>query len=79
VDEALPFYAVAETSFGEQVDGILLEQSGANSFLHVVTAAGFQHHRFDSLQMQKMGQHQSRGTCSDDSDLGAHSDGGRSL
>ena len=53
----------------------LLEHSGANSFLHVVAAAGFQHHRFDSLEMQKMGQHQSRGTCSDNSDLCAHSDG----
>ena len=71
MDESLGLHPVADTHFGEQVDGLLLKNSGAHALFYVLAAAGLNYDGFDSVQIQQMGQHQSRGSCSNDPDLRA--------
>src|ERR1700733_10970885 len=61
----------AHTGVGEQVGSSLLEHSGADALFNVLAAASLDYNRFDSLQMEKMRQHQSRGARPDDPDLRA--------
>ncbi len=64
--------ALADARFDEQIDGALFEQSRANSLLDVFPAARFDDDGFDSLQVEQMGEHQSRRARPDNADLRAH-------
>src|SRR5881392_3470042 len=68
------FALQARTDAGlhQQVDGALLQNAGANTRLDVLSGADFQNNGFDSLQLEKMGERQTGGTRSDNSDLRAH-------
>jgi hypothetical protein len=71
VDQAFALEPVANPHFAEQLHRAPLEHSGADSFFAVLSAAVFEDDRVDSLQIEKMGKHQTRGTRADNSDLGA--------
>ncbi len=71
VDHAFAFQSVADSGFDEEVDRALLQNAGADTFLNIATTAIFNHHGFDSLQMQEMGKHQAGRSGAHDSDLGA--------
>jgi hypothetical protein len=71
VDDALAFHPVAQAHLVEQVDGALLEDSGANALLHVLARAILEDHRLYPALVQQMPQNESGGACADDPDLGA--------
>ena len=62
----------ADSRFVHQVDGALLEHTGAHAFLDVLATAILDHHGFDAGAMQQMRKHQARRSCPDNSDLRAH-------
>src|ERR1700689_5344119 len=70
-NQPFPFESGAYTGVGEQVSSSLLEHSGADALFDVLAAARLNYNRLDSLQMEKMRQHQSCGSRTDDSDLRA--------
>ena len=72
--KTLAHHSRAHTRFVEQIGSALFEDSGAHSFLDVLPAPCLQHDRFDSLQMQKVGEQQPRRSRSDNSDLSSHED-----
>jgi hypothetical protein len=48
--------ALANSGFDQQVDCALLEQSGTHALLDVFSAARFDDHAFDALQVQQVGE-----------------------
>ncbi|SVK54358.1 Uncharacterised protein [Acinetobacter baumannii] len=68
-----PPHPLPQSGLLEQIDGPLFEHPGANGRFHRLPAARFQHHRFHTLQVQQMGQHQAGRTGADDHNLCAHS------
>src|SRR5438034_607744 len=71
VNEPFPSEPLANADLVQQVDRSLLEHTGPDPVLNVLAAAVFEHDRVDALQMQKLRQHESGGTGTDDPDLGA--------
>src|SRR5277367_4776782 len=74
MDKTLAHHSRAHARFAQQVDSTLLKDSRANAFLNVLPASRLQYDRFDSLQMQKVGEQQPRRSRSDNSDLSSHED-----
>ena len=72
MQRALAAHAFADAAVAQDVHGALLEHAGADRRLDLFLAAGFEHDRFDALQMQQVGKQQARGAGADDGDLGAH-------
>ena len=72
MSEAFALKALADTRFDEQIDRAMLEQAGANALFDVFPAARFDHHAFNALQVQKVSEHESRWTRTDNADLRAH-------
>ncbi len=55
----------------EELNRSLLEHTGADARLNMLTASIFEHHRVDARAPQERGQRQAGGAGSDDRDLGA--------
>jgi hypothetical protein len=71
VKEAFFLHPRAHTHIGEQIHRALLQHTGPYTLLDILAAAIFEHDGIDALQVEKMGQHQTRGACAHDSDLRA--------
>ena len=63
---------LAQPEVLHQFDDPVLQHTGANGFLDVVPAAGFDDDCADPSAMQQMRQEQSGGAGADNSDLGFH-------
>src|SRR4051812_29787515 len=72
MDEPLACQAVAEPGLGQELDGALLEDAGADAVLDVLAAAGLEDDGVDALEVQEVRQHQPGGPGTDDSDLCPH-------
>ena len=72
VDDPLPLQAVADTGVDEEVRRALLEHTGADTMLDVVSAAVLEHDGLDAFAVKEVREHQPGGTGADDRDLGAH-------
>ena len=72
VEHAFALHARARADLHQEVARPLLDQSGADATLDIVTAAVLQHDRLDARQMQEMRQHQPGRPCPDNTDLRAH-------
>jgi hypothetical protein len=70
--EPLPHHARAYARFVQQIHRALFENPCAHPFLDVLPAARFQHNRLDSLQMQKVREHQTGRPSPDNSYLSSH-------
>jgi hypothetical protein len=62
----------AHAAFHQQIHGALLQHAGSNALFHVLASVCFENHRLDPFKMQKVREHQPRGTSADYPDLGAH-------
>src|SRR5262249_53668178 len=72
VHEPLAREPVADVQLIEQVDGALLEQARALTFLAIDAAARFEHHAIDAGAIGEARQKQAAGPRPDDPDLRAH-------
>jgi hypothetical protein len=72
VGERFALKALADARFDEQVDRALFQQARADALFDVFPAARFDNDGFDSLQVEQVGEHQSRRTRPDNADLRAH-------
>ena len=72
VHDPLALQPLGHTRTGQEVDGSLLEDAGADSVLDVVAAAGLQHDRLDPLAAEQERQREPRGACADYPHLCAH-------
>ena len=72
VDFALAVHALAALGLAHQLGEAMLQHAGANSRQDVFAAVLFQHHGFDALQMQQLGQQQPRRAAADDANLDFH-------
>jgi hypothetical protein len=70
--EPLPHHSRADARFVQQIHRALLEDSCTHALFDSPSAPHLQHNRFDSLQMQKVGEQQSRRSGPDNSDLSSH-------
>ena len=68
---AFPAQAIAHAGRVHQIDGPLLEHTGAHALDDVFLAAILDDDRVDACQVKQMTEHQARRTCADDSDLRA--------
>ncbi len=72
MDQALAQHPLPRARADESVHRALLQHAGPHPVLHVVAAAGLQHHRLDAAQVQQVGQQQPGRPGADDRDLSAH-------
>ena len=72
VHEAFAVQSIGEAELGHQLDRALFEQAGAHAFDDILPAAVLQHDRFDTGAAQEVRQQQSRGSRTDDFNLGSH-------
>src|SRR5580698_11234107 len=71
MDEAFSLEAFADTGLGKKINGSLLQHTGADALFTILAGTGLENDRFDSLEMQQVGEHQSGGAGAYDSDLRA--------
>src|SRR5208283_121578 len=72
--QAFALHARAYAGFPQHVHGALFEHAGAHAIFNIFARVAFKNHAFDSLQVQQVGEHQTRGPGSNDPYL--CSDGG---
>src|SRR5262249_51797293 len=72
VAEPLTLQSLADSSLDEEVDGPLLQQTGAHPGAEIVGCAFLQDDRFYACQPQEPRQQQARWSAANDSDLGVH-------
>jgi len=72
MNEALADKATAYADVLHQLDGVVLQDAGANAVFNVVAGVGFEYDRFNAFEVQEMGEEQSGRSGSDDADLSAH-------
>ena len=72
MDEAFALHPLAHTNLGQEIDGPLFENTGADGGFDLFARACFQNDGRDAFKMQKMRQQQTCRSGSDDADLGAH-------
>ena len=72
MNQALGLQAFADANFREQIRGALLQDAGPRAFLDVGAALVLHHDGIDAAQIEHMGEHQARGSGSDDPDLRSH-------
>ena len=77
VNEAFTLEACAYTGFDEKGGARVFQHTGADSALNVRAAAILYHHGFDALEVKKVREEQTGGSCADDADLGANARGQR--
>ena len=70
--EALALQPVADAGLGQRVDGVLLEDAGADARLDVVAGPVLEHDGVDALQGQQPREQQTGRAGADDAYLGAH-------
>jgi hypothetical protein len=70
VHHTFAFHPFAHSRFREQVNRTLFQNAGAHPFLNILPAAIFDHDRFNSLQVEKVGEHEASRSRAYDSDLG---------
>jgi len=71
VDQAFALHPLTHSDLCEQVNRALFQYPSADAFLNVLPAAIFDHDRVNSLQMKKVGKHQTGRSSAHDSDLSA--------
>ena len=74
VDEPFPLQALADAASSQQIDGALLQHTGAQGGFDLGSAARFEDYGFDSREVQQVREHQPRGARADDADLGSLAD-----
>jgi len=67
--QALPLEPFCDARCSQQFDACVLEHSGTHTFLAVLATPRFQHDRFNAVQMEQVGKHQTCRPGTDDSDL----------
>jgi hypothetical protein len=72
VQHALAQEAVSDARGYQEVGASLLEQTGAQALLDVLPALVLEDHGGDPILMEEMGENETGGSCSDNSDLRAH-------
>src|SRR5215210_5308554 len=72
VDHPLPLHPVADARLVQQVDRALLQHARPDPVLYVIAAAGLEHDRLDTLQVQQVREQQPRRSTPDDPNLCAH-------
>ena len=72
VDHALAAQTLIDTEIGHQIDGALLQHTGAHAAFDILAAARFQHDAFDAGTLQQQREEQPRGSRADDTDLRTH-------
>jgi hypothetical protein len=70
--EPLAHHSRSDAGFVQQIHRSLFEDSRTHALFDMLLAPRLQHDRFDPLQMQKMGEQQSRRSGPDNSDLSSH-------
>ena len=70
----LPFavHPLADLRLAHECGEAVLQHAGPNAAEHVVAAVLLENHGVDALQMEQLGQQQSRRAPADDSDLSPH-------
>jgi hypothetical protein len=71
VDQAFGLHALADAHFCEQVNRSLLQHTGANAFLHILTAATLDNDGVNPLQIQEVREHETGGSRTNNPDLGS--------
>jgi hypothetical protein len=69
VDKALSLHPLAHAGGQEKIHGALLQNAGPDSLLGIFAALGLDDDRFDTAQMEQVGQQESSRAGSDDADL----------
>ena len=72
VDQPLAREPVADAGLGQQIDGALLQQAGADAGAQILGVAPLQHHAVDAGEPQQPRQQQPRRPAADNSNLCAH-------
>jgi hypothetical protein len=72
VSEGFALETFADAGLDKQIDGALFKQARADTLLDVFPGSRFENDGFYPLQVEQMGEDQSRRTCSDNADLRAH-------
>ena len=72
MDETFPLHPFAHANLGQEIDGSLFENTGADGGFDLFARACFQHDGRDAFKMQKMRQQQTCRSGSDDADLSTH-------
>jgi len=70
MNHAFALHPFAHPGFCEQINRPLFQNAGADAFLDILPAAIFDHDRFNSLQLEKVGKRQTSRSRAYDSDLG---------
>jgi hypothetical protein len=70
--KAFSLETFSHTCVDEQIDGSLLQQARADTLFDVFPGSRFENDGFDPLQVEQVGEHQARRTCSYNADLRAH-------
>jgi hypothetical protein len=71
VDESFGLHPLGHAHLGEQVDCLLLEDAGTDALLNILAAAVLDYDGIDSIEIEQVREHQSRGPCPNDPDLRA--------
>jgi hypothetical protein len=71
MDQRFALEARSEARGDEQIDGALFEHSRAHALFDIFAAVALDDHGFDALQVEKMGEQESRRARSHDSNLRA--------
>src|SRR5215472_14800283 len=69
VPKAIPVEAFGDTGLTQHLDAGVLQDAGAHPLLAISARPRFENDGTDPVQVQKMRQHESRGTCADNPDL----------
>ena len=72
VDLALAVHALAALGLAHQLGEAVLQHARPNPRQDIFAAVFFQHHGFDALQMQELGQQQPRRPAANDANLNLH-------
>ena len=73
VGQADAVHALAEAGLAQHLDGVVLQDAGADAVLGVVARAGLDDDALDAREVEQVREQQAGRACSDDSDLRSHS------
>jgi hypothetical protein len=69
--QALALHAFAHAGFGQKIDRVLFEHTGAHTILNVLAGTIFDDNGFDAFAMEEMREEQPGGAGANDADLRA--------
>jgi hypothetical protein len=75
VHQSLALQTLVDLGRGKQINGALLEDSGADPPLDVAARLAFEHHAVDAVKMQELGKQKPGGSGADDCHLSTSHDG----